>query len=365
MIRSRKGDFKQSSGAMPSRVKGSDAREDSAPPSLRSALDTPLGRELPKQMRRIAIKFASGVSVQQIARTEALSTSHVKDYLEYAARTLGCQPVVIDTAGTEKGNSARRPPINMEQLGFGQFLIEAKCQACGKNIEGDSERVLLIPMILTYHMDADDWGNHKMSPYVPHRASNHYCLECIHGVEQFSMPNPWFMSVEELQETTEWIEAYESKKRIGSDEKDEALRHALNSGDIRKFNAAMPTTAARDDLLARAKPVSRLAAKIADGMDGESSTAEIADQILNDHKKWENAAARQSAVSGVDAQRVTLLEYLNSPQSRGKMLQAEREAARLWAEGQSENEIARRQGVDQSTVHRRIQAAKKKAYARR
>jgi DNA-binding CsgD family transcriptional regulator len=253
----------------------------------------------------------------------------------------------------------------MEQLGFGQFLIEAKCQACGKNIEGDSERVLLIPMITTYHMDADDWGNHKMSPYVPHGASNHYCLECIHAVEHFSMPNPWFMSVEELQETTEWIEEDESKKRIGSAEKDEALRHALTSGDIRKFNAAMPTTAARDDLLARAKPVSSLAAKIADGMDGEPSTAEIADQILNDHKKWENAAARQSAVSGVDAQRVTLLEYLNSPQSRGKMLQAEREAARLWAEGQSENEIARRQGVDQSTVHRRIQAAKKKAYARR
>jgi DNA-binding CsgD family transcriptional regulator len=146
---------------------------------------------------------------------------------------------------------------------------------------------------------------------------------------------------------------------------DERLRQALASGDMRAFNAAMPTRPDRGDVMARAVPVSRVAAKIAAGMDEPVATSEIADQLFSNDEGWKKVAAVHSAGSGEIAQRAKLVGYLNSLQSRGKMLPDEREAARMWTDGLSENEIARRQGVNQSTVHRRIDSAKKKANAKR
>ncbi len=143
------------------------------------------------------------------------------------------------------------------------------------------------------------------------------------------------------------------------------LGQALASGDMHAFNTAMPTRPDRGDVMARAVPVSRVAARIAAGME-PIPASEIAEQLFANDECWKKAAAAQSASSGELAQRAKLVEYLNSLRSRGKMLPYEREAARMWAaDGLSENEIARRQGVNQSTVHRRIDAARRKASAQR
>ena len=145
---------------------------------------------------------------------------------------------------------------------------------------------------------------------------------------------------------------------------EERLRQIVTSGDMRAFNAAMPIGPSREDVMARAVPVSRVAAKIAARMDEPASISEIAEQLFADDERCAMLASHCSGSAGV-AQCNDLVEYLNSPRSRGKMLPPERDAARMWAvDGLSENDIARRQGVHQSTVHRRIDAAKKKARLR-
>lgn len=214
-------------------------------------------------------------------------------------------------------SDAKRSSI--QELSFARFLAEAQCRACGKNLESDSERVLVIPMMLNYHMDQGDWGNHKIVPYMPDSATTHYCLACIHGIERFSMSNPWCLSAENSSEEAAWIEAQE-KTRVESVENDEGLKRALAGGDMRKFDAAIPTSASRDDVMARATPVSKVAARIAKRMDGEPSEAEIEDQLFASDDGWKKVDAAQSAVSGVDAQRAKVLDYLNSPHSRGASL---------------------------------------------
>jgi hypothetical protein len=243
-------------------------------------------------------------------------------------------------------------------------MIEAECESCGKQIEGDEERVLAAAMALNYFRDHDEWLDYEVRLHVG--KALHYCLECASTTEELRIPNPWFVSEEERRATAEWVEEYHRDEAAKTTARDGMLSKALASGDMHAFNTAMPTRPDRGDVMARAVPVSRVAARIAAGMDEPIPASEIAEQLFANDEGWKKAAAAQSASSGELAQRAKLVEYLNSLRSRGKMLPYEREAARMWAaDGLSENEIARRQGVNQSTVHRRIDAAKRKASAQR
>jgi DNA-binding CsgD family transcriptional regulator len=343
----------------------------SARSSLQKALETRCGRKLPKMMRRIAVRFASGETLEHIAGAETMTLATVEEVVRYAAWTLGCTPLSIDMAKPEKiiGAPEHRSG-SAGELKSAQFLTEAKCEVCRKVIEEDSERVVVVPMELYYHQEIEDWGNHGIRPFFPTQPF-HYCLDCARSTQEFRMPNPWFRTEQERRQLAKLLEEWKAQEKLKSDEQDKALSKDLAIGNLRAFNFAYSTAPKRDDVMSRAVPVSRLAAHIADQSEGgdPSSTGEITDQIFSGSaadEGWAKVAAAQSAGSGDAVQRAKVLEYLNSPQSKGKMLPGEREAARMWAaEGLSENEIARKQHVNQSTVHRRIDAARKKAHAAR
>jgi DNA-binding CsgD family transcriptional regulator len=359
-------DFKESAGTSALPDAGSDPA-DSDTPSLETALKSPLGRKLPPIMRMIASKRVSGETVEQIAKALGIGRALVNSYLRHVVSTLRCQPSAIysneleNTPEGTKRTSSRAGELSSEEL-----MIEAECESCGKQIEGDEERVLAAAMALNYFRDHDEgrWLDYEVRLHVG--KALHYCLECAGTTEELRIPNPWFVSEEQRRAMAKYIAHYHGAEVAKTNAQDGILRKALARGDIRAFNTAMPTRPERSEVMARAIPVSRVAAKIAAGMDEPTPASEIAEQLFANDEGWEKVAAAQSARSGERAQRAKLSEYLNSLQSRGKMLPGEREAARMWAaDGLSENEIARRQGVNQSTVHRRVDAAKRKASAQR
>lgn len=358
---------KKITGALPNRD-ASPARS-----SLQNALRTPLGRKLPTMMRRISVRFANGGSLEDIAGAEGMTVIKVEEVLRYAARHLGCKALPLGMTKAEEP-TGKRGPDGMGELRPAQFMTAEKCERCGKVVEADSERVLVAPMALMYGMDDEYWGCHRIIPCVSYRIP-HYCLDCAVMTEEFRMPNPWFVSDESRRQMARFDEECRAQEELERTDRDKYLTKQLAAGDLRAFNSAFPTSPGRSDVMARAVPVSRVAEKIAGGTDEPSSTSEIADTILSgcavgkslpDDEGWAKVAAAQSVAFGDAVQRAKVLEYLNSPQSRGRMLPRERETARMWAAGGlSENEIARRQNVNQSTVHRRIDAVRKKAHAAR
>lgn len=66
--------------------------------------------------------------------------------------------------------------------------------------------------------------------------------------------------------------------------------------------------------------------------------------------------------AGEASQRAHILKFLNDPRSMA-MRSDMRDVARMWAEGASLNEVARKLGKDQSTISRIIQGARKMSYA--
>jgi DNA-binding CsgD family transcriptional regulator len=333
---------------------------ESSSPTLETALKTRLGRKLPRTMRMIATRYAAGETPVQIARDMGIESELVNNYLRYVVSTLDCQPLPLNQVAAKKGAKAQKPLTDTNQLPREELFVEAKCEACGAFIRRAEGRIVIAAMELDY--DSHEYG-YGVQLYLGRL--HHYCPTCGVQPTQFCIPNPWFVTDEQRRAEEKWREALMVEAAAEPAQSDERLRQALAGGDMRAFNAVMPTRPDRGDVMARAVPVSRVAAKIAAGMDEPVATSEIADQLFSNDEGWKKVAAVHSAGSGEIAQRAKLVGYLNSLQSRGKMLPDEREAARMWTDGLSENEIARRQGVNQSTVHRRIDSAKKKANAKR
>jgi hypothetical protein len=175
----------------------------------------------------------------------------------------------------------------------------------------------------------------------------------------FHIPNPWFESEEQRRAAERFAEKMEAEINREAAEHNAALSDAVAAGNMSEFNAAMPTTPSSGDVLARALPVSRVAAQRAKASDDPISESEIADNIFADETAWGKAAAAQSP-SGEDKQRSAMAEYLKSPNSRGMRTDA-RKAAKLWVEGVPQTEIAKKIRRDQSTVLRMIQASLKLA----
>lgn len=340
-------------------------RSNEADDSLRSlseSLETTLGLALPKVMRRIAIRFTNGERLSQIAVAEAIGVSTVKDYLGYVARTLHCGPLCLEIA---KPKTSGPSSASTGQLNSAQLMTKAKCESCKKTIEADEERILVAPMALKYHMEEEDWGNHRIIPYLS-PGTIHYCLECARSTEEFRMSNPWFMTDDERAEMDDWIES-NTHPDADNGASDTALVKAWAIGDLHALDSVIPTKAKRGDIMERALPMSSVAAGIAGRKHGEdsSSAAEIADQLFSRDEGWKRVEAAQVSASGEAGQRTKLRDYLKLPESRGKLLPAVRAAATLWANGLNQKEVAQKLGADQSTVSRRIKAAMAMANARR
>jgi hypothetical protein len=136
------------------------------------------------------------------------------------------------------------------------------------------------------------------------------------------------------------------------------LRATVPLGDLTHFNPVMPTKAPTNDVMAHAVPMSRVKLKrVKPQMDAEepSSSSEIKEGMFGDEERWEKIEAARAYSHG-DWGREKLREYLSSPRSRG-MRPTMRAAARLWVKGESQTDISRRIGIDQSNVSRLIKAA--------
>jgi hypothetical protein len=335
----------------------------SARSSLHKALDTPYGRKLPEMMRRIAIRFASGEALEHIADVEAMTVVTVEDLLRYTARTLGCKPLPLGMAKAEK-TTAERGPDGTKELNAAQFLTEEKCEGCGKVIEADSERIVLAPMELQYYQEFEDWGDHKIKPRFS-QEPHHYCLDCARSTEEFRIPNPWFRNEQEREEWAKVMVELKAQQALERDERDKVVANALARGKTGEFNRAFPTRPEQDDVLARATPESRIAARIAaresgNAMgSGESTpTNEIVDNLMAARPEWEIPIASE------EDRRARVGAYIACPASRG-LPHNMKKAAKLWAEGISQGEIADKLRIHKSSVSRMIQTVVNKANASR
>jgi hypothetical protein len=254
---------------------------------------------------------------------------------------------------TERGHTARPGTLTGDQL-----LIEARCARCEKLIEENEERALAAGMMVECHRVADDDPDYTVGLRVGQAL--HYCSECAYKIEDFRIPNPWFVPENERHAMAEYQEQAQAQAELEAADQSKELSAALATGDTSSFNAAMPTSAPRDDVMGHAVPISQVASQIAEKQDGSTPTAEIAEQVFADDERWEKMAGARASGSGEATQRSNLLDYLNSPTSRG-MPHTMRQAARLWADGASQTEISRRLGVDQSVVSRMIKGARNRA----
>ena len=220
------------------------------------------------------------------------------------------------------------------------MMIKTNCASCGGQIERDDERVLLAVMPLRYV--TTEVEDHKVRLDVDRAV--HYCASCAHRVEEFRMPNPLFVSEEERSARTKWFKEMEAEENAKDHKQDEELRKTLAEGDTHAFNAAFPTFQSPDDLRATAIP--------------------FADNVLSVGDADGIPLGPGSHAAGEFARRRKLLNFLNSPASRG-MRSEIRKAARFWADGLSQQAIARKLNTDQSTVSRRIKSAQTMANAKR
>ena len=307
------------------------------------------------------MRFADGETLERIAGAEEMTMVTLVDILRYAARTLGCEPLPLGMAKTEK-TRAKRGSGGTKELSAAQFMTEEKCDGCEKVIEADSERIVLAPMELYYHQELEDWGNHRVKPYFP-RESLHYCLDCARSTEEFRIPNPWFRTEQERIEWARVTADLKAEEMLERHKRDKVVSEALAKGETREFNRVYPTRPERDDVLARATPTSWIAGRIADQESGNAMgsgestpTDEITDNLLAGKTEWEIPIATE------EERRARVEVYIARPSSRGLPHNMKR-AAKLWAGGMSQGEIANKLRIHQSSVSRMIQTVVNKANA--
>jgi len=90
--------------------------------------------------------------------------------------------------------------------------------------------------------------------------------------------------------------------------------------------------------------------------------SEVADRLASTLTPNHFSVSSGSPLGGEASQRAKVLEYLNSPTSKGKLSAGARKELRMWAEGASQNEVERKLGVHQGTLSRKIKAALAAAY---
>jgi hypothetical protein len=296
---------------------GAAATSNSAP-TLEEALDTDRGRLMPRTMRLAASKYVRGETPSQIASAMGMEPALVRKYLGEAVRSLHCQFLSLNIPERDEEKVERHRAANAGALTGEQLLIEARCAGCQGLIEENEERTLAAGMMVECHREDDRDG---MDYTVGLRVGQalHYCSECTDKTQQFRIPNPWFVPDSQRKATAEYMAEAQAEAEREAAAENAALSVALAAGNTSAFNSAMPTSAARDDVMARSVAISGIAAQIAKRQGDSAHPAEIAEQLFADDERWEKLeAAREAASGSAEAtQRERLRQYLNSPDSRG------------------------------------------------
>jgi len=257
----------------------------------------------------VLIERLGGKKSEEIASSLKMTVESVDRDLEYVRKNWSS----IFSPGYEKEESriAKDAPLSV-------LRIKADCYICGATIAATEDRVVVAVIEVVEEIDDRDGdANYKCNGKTVQRGSGgiidaawgkrrflHCCEKCSVTVREFNILNPTFSETEII-----------SKRRSPE------VQHGLGLPAVENL-----------------------------------ATPEMAEEPIH--------AGTLDRPSGEDAQRAQLKAFLNDPRSRG-MRPEMRSVARMWVDGLSGSEVARRLGKDQSTVSRTITAARNMAYASR
>jgi DNA-binding NarL/FixJ family response regulator len=320
--------------------------------SCEDGLKTPKFLEMPSTMQAVATARAAGKAPGEVARELQIPEVIVEQYIRQMVQCLHCQPPApVAIAVKNRRAASRLKPRGSALAGIGQMeAIEANCQYCGGRIEEGEERIVLAAMAI--HPAQWDEDSAEFRPSGDIRKVFHFCQTCGNA-EEFRVANPWHLTPEERKRIDEFEAESGTDAGVGevaeSTTMDEHLCDAVANGDMHRFNKHMPTELVRqDDFLRYAVPFSESKAVYKIASTNSPSTPSV--------------YGAGSRAIGESAQRVKVLEYLNSPASRGKFTTEIRKQLKMWAEdGLSQNELARKLGINQGTISKRIRIAIRKA----
>jgi Helix-turn-helix domain len=294
-----------------------------------------------KRMRQhygtILFKHLNGEPVEEIATSLKMEKASVLRCLAWAEENWSR---VFST-----NDDARLKPKASEVAGVRQWKIETACSACGARIAADQDRLVIAALELIEENDdfttdyrrngvSIEQGGGVQKSIVGRRHFKHYCEECSVKEPEFLISNPAFVQ-REMGTATGWTPQKDSEVL-------ETVKSDLAAGNTDSFDDAFPKNAPSKDAMAHSTGMEEVGKRSGFG----SSNLRVDPQ------------------SGEAAQRERMVLFLNVPASRG-MPNDQRAAARMWAEGASQNEVARKLKRDQSTVSRWIKSAQVKASAPR
>jgi hypothetical protein len=307
-------------------------------PTLEQSVRTPIGRKLKAtMMSSVALALAAGKSPSRVASDLGISLARVGEHTENWVCATRCQPPkwLLQRRRSRPPVQSRVKVQAVPDSELDGLMTAVECEGCKRAIAAGDPRAILTAFIADYRQE-EDLG------HVPSMRSPkffHYCFACA-GANDIRIPSPWVVRAN--PEQLEQMRAAQAEFVIEETERAQRLESTVTTGDMRGFNSAMPTTPQRDDAMARSVTLSRSVDEIST-LDSDVPVA--------------------VAWSGEADQRMKVLAFLNAPASRG-MRDVMRKAARLWVDGNSQNEIARKLHQDQSTISRMISGAKKLAFAR-
>ena len=179
-----------------------------------------------------------------------------------------------------------------------------------------------------------------------------YCNDCAQGIDDFPISNPWSLgkrgTTKPVNESAP-LETCEAEMKAEAAATDKTVSESLAHDDMRRLNSTH-SAPAESDLMGRSVQLEHVAAKSAASQrcgQALEATSEIAEKPVAVHSG--NAGTTGSSSPGEEKQRAKLLKFLNAPASQG-MRPRMRQAGRHWAEGFSQNDVARKLNMDPSIV---------------
>jgi hypothetical protein len=197
------------------------------------------------------------------------------------------------------------------------WMADARCCSCAELIPTGEDRIVIALFDLSL-----DWGTGAR--FAPELGPvSHWCMNCVQQVGEFRVRNPW----RQPGFPVKWASTQLPQSKPVADSR---LSKELATGNIAPFNAAFPADAKASDALANYVPLY------------SEPTCDVFDQGVP------HTPDKQD-------RKVRLTEFLRSPKSRG-MRPAMREAARRYANGADQTEIAKSMKVNQATVSRLLKS---------
>jgi DNA-binding NarL/FixJ family response regulator len=339
-------------------------------PSFEEALKTPIGRKWPPSMREVLEKVAAGNTLEGIARETRISVDDVQDSVDRFVRALRCRRPELRREGrTNRGLIVTKTPRTRNGsrvLNAPPTMIEASCAGCGSRIEKGEERAILIACVALY-VNKEDEGH---VPSLDIRKEFHYCGPCARA-EDLRVQNPWHerWTPQEL----EWLKEVEAEAAVEINQEKAHLQDVIARGDMHAFNKAMPTCPDRrgEDALGRSTLACDFAAKATDRAiqsgsvnAGEGDEDAFEQQCTTSLPDFPSPYGPGAIEAGEAAQRAKVREYLDSPRSRGKLTENQRQTARFWLQGETQQAIAQKLRIgDRSTVSRYMKIVIQKSFA--